>query len=81
LNGEYARLATRARAKLDYDQLPGAPVDTARSEQAAIQWYFAQRRGTAVPDDLAGYAQSCGFPDEQAFRTVVRHDYRYARPE
>lgn len=81
LNGEYARLATRARAKLDYDGLPGAPADTARSEQAAIQWYFAHRRGTAVPDDLAGYARSCGFPDEQAFRTAVRHEHRYVRPE
>ena len=81
LNGEYAQLVTRARAKLDDDGLPGAPADIARAEQAAIQWYFAQRRGTAVPDDLAGFAQSCGFPDEQAFRTAVRHDYRHARPE
>ena len=81
LTGEYAQLAARAKAKLDYDGLPGAPADIAASEQAAIQWYFAQRRGTAVPDDLAGYAQSCGFPDEQAFRTAVRHDYRYVQPE
>ncbi len=81
LNGEYAQLVTRAKAKLDYDKLPDAAADIARSEQAAIQWYFAQRRGTAVPDDLAGYAQSCRFPDEQAFRTAVRNDYRYARPE
>ena len=81
LNGEYAQLVARARAKLDDDGRPGAPAGIARAEQAAIQWYFAQRRGTAVPDDLAGFAQSCGFPDEQAFRTAVRHDYLYARPE
>jgi hypothetical protein len=72
LNGEYARLVARARAKLDY----GEPPDTAGPEGDAIQWYFAQRRGTAVPDDLAGYARSCGFPDGQAFRTAVRHEYR-----
>ena len=48
-------------------------------EQAAIEWYFAQRRGTAVPDDLAGYARSCGFPDEQAFRTAVRREYAVRR--
>jgi hypothetical protein len=77
LNGEYPRLASRARAKLDYDARPGAPAD----ERAAIGWYFAQRRGTAVPDDLAGYARSCGFADEQAFRAAVRDDYRYERPE
>ena len=81
LNGEYARLVARARAKLDYDRQPDAAADIARSEQAAIQWYFAHRRGTAVPDDLAGYARSCGFPDEQAFRTAVRHEHRYVRPE
>ena len=81
LNGEYARLAARARAKLDYDGRPGAPADIVGSEQAAIQWYFAHRRGTAVPDDLVGYARSCGFPDEQAFRTAVRHEHRYVRPK
>jgi hypothetical protein len=79
LNGEYARLVTRARAKLE-DDAPGAPADTARAEQAAIQWYFADRRGTAIPDDLAAYAQSCGFADEQAFRAAVRREYRYTRP-
>jgi len=74
LNGEYAQLVARARAKLDDDVPPGTPAE----RQAAIEWYFAQRRGTAVPDDLAGYAQSCGFPDEQAFLTAVWHDYRHA---
>jgi AraC-like DNA-binding protein len=77
LNGEYARLVASARAKLDH----GEPPDTACPQGDAILWYFAQRRGTAVPDDLAGYARSCGFGDEQAFRTAVRHEYRYAPPE
>lgn len=80
LKGEYAQLAARARAKLD-DGRPGAPTDVARSEQAALQWYFTQRRGTAVPDALAGYGQSCGFADELAFRAAVRREYRYVRPE
>jgi AraC-like DNA-binding protein len=79
LKGEYARLVARARAKLDDDGRPGAAAD----EQAALEWYFAQRRGTAVPDDLAGYARSCGFADEQAFQTAVRREYQYAhhRPQ
>jgi AraC-like DNA-binding protein len=79
LNGEYAQLVARARAKLDDDGPPG----TAAEALAALEWYFAQRRGTAVPDDLADYAQSCGFPDEQAFRTAVRREYEYAyrRPQ
>ena len=72
---------TRAKAKLEDQERPGAPAGIPRAEQAAIQWYFAQRRGTAVPDDLAGFAQSCGFPDEQAFRAAVRRDYWYVRPD
>jgi hypothetical protein len=81
LNGQYPPLVARARAKLDDDGSSGGPANTAGSEQAAIQWYFGDRRGTAVPDDLAGYARSCGFADEQAFRAAVRRDYRHARPE
>ncbi len=81
MRGEYAQLVTRAKAKLDYDRLPSAQerpaADIARSERAAIRWYFVERRGTTVPDDLTGYAQSCGFPDEQAFRMAVRHEYQY----
>jgi hypothetical protein len=77
LNGEYAQLVARARAKLDDDGPPG----TAAEGQAAIKWYFAERRGTAIPEDLAGYAQACGFPDEQAFLTAVRREHRYVRPQ
>ena len=79
LKGEYARLVTRARVKLEHDERPAAAAE----KQAAIEWYFAQRRGTAVPDDLAGYARSCGFADEQAFQTAVRREYQYAyrRPQ
>jgi hypothetical protein len=77
LSGEYPKLAARARAKLDYDTSPGAPAE----EQTAVEWYFAERRGTAVPDDLAGFARSCGFGDEQALRTAVRHEYLYALSE
>lgn len=83
MRGEYVQLVARARAKAKggYDRLPSAQkrphADMARSDQAAIRWYFADRRGTTVPDDLAAYAQSCGFPDEQAFRMAVRHEYQY----
>jgi hypothetical protein len=79
LKGEYAQLVARARAKLDDDGRPGA----APEGQAAIEWYFAERRGTTVPEDLAGFARSCGFADEQAFQTAVRREYGYAyhRPQ
>ena len=79
LRGEYAPLVTRARAKLEHDERRAAAAE----RQAALEWYFAQRRGTAVPDDLAGYARSCGFADEQAFQAAVRREYQHAhhRPQ
>jgi hypothetical protein len=77
LSGKYPELASRVRAKLDCGPLSGAPG----GEQAAIQWYFAERHGTTVPDDPAGYARSCGFPDEQAFMSAVRLEYRYVHQE
>jgi hypothetical protein len=81
MRGEYAQLVTKAQAKLGYDRLPSAqprpPADITRSGQAAIRWYFADRRGTAVPDDLTAYSQSCGFPDEEAFRVAVWREYQY----
>jgi hypothetical protein len=76
LSGKYTELASRARAKMDSSARSGAPA----GEQAAIAWYFAERRGTAIPDDLPGFARSCGFPDEQAFRTAVQLEYRYVHP-
>ena len=77
LSGEYPRLAagpgpswatTRPRAHRPRSRPPSSGTSL-------------ERRGTAVPDDLAGYARSCGFADEQAFRTAVRHEYRYALSE
>jgi hypothetical protein len=81
MRGDYARLVTRARGKLDHQGRQGGqettPADATRREQAAIRWYFAGERGTTVPEDLAGYAQSSGFPDEPAFRMAVMHEYQY----
>jgi hypothetical protein len=73
VRGEYTRLVAKARAKLDYHEPPANP----EQEQEALQWYLAERHGTPAMDDLAGYAQSCGFADEQAFRRAVWHEYQY----
>jgi hypothetical protein len=79
LKGDYSRLMAKAREKLgDRDGQRATPADVVRSETAAIGWYFTDRLGLTVPDDLASYARSAGFPDEQAFRKAVRHEHRYA---
>jgi len=79
LHGDYSRLMTRAREKLgDRGGQPTTLADMARCETAAIGWYFTERLGLTVPEDLASYARSAGFPDEQAFRKAVRQEHRYA---
>jgi hypothetical protein len=80
MRGDYARLAVRARGKLDQQKRRSAqekaPADGACA-QAAIRWYFAERHGTTVPEDLAGHAQAAGFPDETALRKAVLREYQY----
>jgi hypothetical protein len=81
IRGNYASVLARAKGKLDLQKLgtgqETAPGDVAASRTAALRWYFAEKRGATVPEDLAAYAQSCGFPNEQAFRKAVRLEYRY----
>jgi hypothetical protein len=74
LHGEYSRLMTRAMSKLDQRTVPAGGA----AEAAAIGWYFTERLGLTVPEDLASYARSAGFPAEQAFRDAIRHEHRYA---
>jgi hypothetical protein len=81
IRGTYASVMAGAKGKLDLQKLgtgqKTAPADVAASGQAALRWYFAEKHGAAVPEDLAAYAQSCGFPNEQAFRKAVRLEYEY----
>jgi hypothetical protein len=82
IRGNYASVLARAKGKLDLQSLGTGreitPADIAASGQAALRWYFAEKHGATVPEDLAAYAQSCGFPDEQAFRQAVRLEHQYA---
>lgn len=58
--GAYGSLVSRARAKRDAlcasGLGPSAPHDTRMSDDALWQWYFRERLGRPVPDDLAAYA-------------------------
>ena len=81
IRGNYASVLARAKGKLDLQRLgtgqETSPGDVAASGTAALRWYFAEERGATVPEDLAAYAQSCGFPNEQTFREAVRLEYEY----
>ena len=77
MRGEYAGLAARARAKA----LPVAPRGDDQDHEV-IQWYFTQRLGMPVPEDLAAFARACGFPGEQDFRRAICEEHQYTlQPE
>jgi hypothetical protein len=75
--GCYGRLSARARAKqavlgrvgLDAPDLTGSGVNDA---MALWHWYFTDRLGRPVPDDLEAYAHRFGFAGVGAlFRAVL----------
>ncbi len=77
LTGEFARLLQRARAK--QDALAGAAQPPARPfVEAALDWFFTDRSGTARPRSLDAYATSYGWPDQAAFEAAVWRESQYA---
>lgn len=77
LSGEFARLLQRARAK--QDALAGAAQPPARPfVEAALDWFFTDRSGTARPRSLDAYATSYGWPDQAAFEAAVWRESQYA---
>lgn len=86
IRGQYEEFANRARDKCDYLSRAGldgaAPGDSRYPVPDAVRWYFADRVGIARPDDMTGYAQSSGFPDERSFQRAVWREFCYVtRPE
>ncbi len=80
--GEYGRLAARAASKLTRERQCAAedaePGEAGSFGQLALEWFFSSRGGIPVPEDLLGYARSCGFANEKAFRAAVLREYRCA---
>lgn len=79
-NGDYARLAARARAKRR--TLLGAKEvlhgDANEIEDLrALAWYFEQRVGARLPDDIDAYATRLGFASTMAFHRAVVREYRF----
>jgi hypothetical protein len=79
LAGDYPRYAARARAKAEAlaghgpDQAPAPPA----ARLALALWFFEDRRGEAVPEDLAGHAAAAGFADLDAFFRALWREYRF----
>jgi hypothetical protein len=73
LTGDYARLARRARDKRDTLESKGARapnLDDFATFELEI-WYFEQRLGREVPNDVEGYAVSLGFADAATFHLAL----------
>ncbi len=79
LNGDFAKLAARARAKRnvlkDGEHAQEKQVDL--NDLRAMTWYFSQRLGRPVPEDIEAWAVSSGFEGAAAFRRAVLREFRY----
>jgi hypothetical protein len=79
-NGDYARLAARARVKRNALLGAGCEVhdDVNTIENLrAMAWYFDQRLGTRMPDDIDAYATRQGFAGTAAFQRAVVREFRF----
>lgn len=78
----HGRLDARARAKhaaLAHSGLSAADLAAGgEPDEALCRWYFEERLGRPVPDDLAAYAARFGFGDPDALLRAVRLERWYA---
>ena len=79
--GEFSALMLRAIDKARV--LDAAGPDTAGSSPAArlklVIWYFEERLGQAVPDDLDGYARSLGLEGRDELSRILEREYLYCQ--
>ena len=46
-----------------------------------LSWYFGERLGIPVPEDLGDYAVSLGFADVGDFHALLAREYAFAHAE
>ncbi|HJU64129.1 MAG TPA: TfuA-like protein, partial [Gemmatimonadaceae bacterium] len=80
--GDYPHWRGRALVKQRALEAGGgqnpALADVGLTEQMLLRWYFEERLGRHVPEDVAYYADSLGFPSEDAFRLALLREYSYS---
>ena len=82
LRDDFARFAERARSKqaflegLGLDD-PGAEAPHLAPPAALRAWYFEQRLGQPVPDDIDAAARDLGFADRSDFDRALRREWLY----
>lgn len=80
LHGEVAEAAA-AKARLLAERLGRLPsaAETGADEAELLRWFFRERRGEPVPEDVAAHARSAGFGSTEEFRRALVLD-RLAHP-
>jgi hypothetical protein len=82
LRDDFTRLATRARTKQALLEAEGMDHPTAGDARlappAALRaWYFEQRLGQPLPDDIDAAARELGFKDRTDFDRALRREWLY----
>ena len=81
IRGQYQELAGRARDKAAETARRGgprtSPGEPGHDRNNVLRWFFTDRIGSELPEDLVDYARSSGFPDELAFQRAVWQEFCY----
>jgi hypothetical protein len=81
LRDDFTRLAARARSKQEFLEAQGLddPSADPLAPQATLRiWYFEQRLGRRLPDDLDAAARDLGFADRADFDRALRREWLYS---
>ncbi len=83
LSGAYTRLSERARRKADVIEAAGSTRPLAAGSElqgAALRlWFFEQRLGQPMPDDIEDFARRWGCENASAFDAVVLREWVYLK--
>ena len=75
LDGDYLELAGRARDKRK--RLASLPGFETSAGAGLTAWYFEERLGQPIPDDLEAYVSRLGFGDISTFVRALQREYVY----
>ena len=82
MRDEFARLAARARDKQAALEAEGMDHPTLDDRPAAPPrlraWYFEQRLGQPLPDDIDAAARELGFVDRADLDRALRREWLYS---
>ena len=76
VQGDYARLAARARRKREVLAARAAPGAEVPGDEALVAWHF-ERLGRAVPADVVRHAERLGYARRDDFLRALAREFTY----